>query len=225
VSAASNGLHHSVPRGCVRDGTSLSPQKRPAMTIWLSPRGRARHDTRIKALLTPGDRMAATNIAVVAIRPAPRLISGAVPERDFDLVATTWIARNAEAVIDFWNGTLSTVEFVQRMKKLASKAGSPVGDGYRYAPPILPGDGGVGWVDPRGYPSIECQRKPMRCSTRPGLPHPPNSACAHASRIASASMPYSRYRSGMSPLWPKWSGPSGTTRWPRTEPNHACVAG
>jgi hypothetical protein len=63
--------------------------------------------------------MDATNTAVVAIRPAPRLISGALAARDFDLV-TNWIARNTEALIDYWNGTLSTVELVQRMVKLAS---------------------------------------------------------------------------------------------------------
>ena len=89
------------------------------MTIWISPRGRARHDARIKVCLTPGDRMDATNTAVVAIRPEPRLISGALPARDFDRVAN-WIARNAEALIGYWNGTLSTVEFVQRMERLGA---------------------------------------------------------------------------------------------------------
>jgi hypothetical protein len=88
------------------------------MTIWVSPRGRARHDARIKVCLTPGDRMDATNTAVVAIRSAPRLVSGALPAREFDLVSA-WVARNAEALIDYWNGTLSTVEFVQRMQRLA----------------------------------------------------------------------------------------------------------
>ncbi len=88
------------------------------MTIWVSPRGRARHDARIKVCLTPGDRMDAGNTAVVAIRPRPRLISGELTARDFELVAG-WIARNAEALIDYWNGTLSTVEFAQRMEKLA----------------------------------------------------------------------------------------------------------
>jgi hypothetical protein len=87
------------------------------MTIWVSPRGRARHDARIKVCLTPGDRMDLTNTAVVAIRPMPRLISGALPARDFDRVAS-WIVRNTEALLDYWNGTLSTVEFVQRMESL-----------------------------------------------------------------------------------------------------------
>jgi hypothetical protein len=30
-----------------------------------------------------------------------------------------WSARNTDALIDYWNGTLSTVEFVQRMEVLA----------------------------------------------------------------------------------------------------------
>jgi hypothetical protein len=61
--------------------------------------------------------MDARNTAVVAIRPGPRLISGALSARDFDLVAR-WIAHNTGALIDYWNGTLSTVEFVRRMVKL-----------------------------------------------------------------------------------------------------------
>ena len=88
------------------------------MTIWVSPRGRARYDARIKVCLTPGDRMDASNTAVVAIRPRPRLVSGALTARDFDVVAS-WMARNAEALVDYWNGTLSTVEFARRMEKLA----------------------------------------------------------------------------------------------------------
>jgi hypothetical protein len=47
----------------------------------------------------------------------PRLISGALSTRDFDPVAR-WIARNAEALIDYWNGTLSAVEFVRCMVEL-----------------------------------------------------------------------------------------------------------
>ena len=37
--------------------------------------------------------------------------------------------------------------------------------------------------------------------------------------------PVLRYRSGISPLCPNRSGPSGTTRCPRTAPSQACVAG
>ena len=38
------------------------------MTVWASPRGRARHDARIKVCRTRGDKMDPSNTAVVAIR-------------------------------------------------------------------------------------------------------------------------------------------------------------
>ena len=88
------------------------------MTLWVSPRGRARHDARIKVCMTHGDRMDASNTAVVAIRPAPRLLTGALPPRDFALVAK-WIDGNKAALIGYWDGTLSTVEFVKRMHPLS----------------------------------------------------------------------------------------------------------
>lgn len=89
------------------------------MTIWVSPKGRARHDARIKVCLTPGDRMDAGHTAVVAVRPEPRLVSGALPARDFAPVAR-WVRINAEALIDYWDGTLSTVELVHRLRRLGA---------------------------------------------------------------------------------------------------------
>ena len=46
------------------------------MTVWVSPRGRARHDARIMVCRTRGDRMDPANTAVVAIRPLPRVVHG-----------------------------------------------------------------------------------------------------------------------------------------------------
>ena len=48
------------------------------MTIWVSPRGRARHDVRVKVCTTHGDRMDPENTAVVGVRPEPRLVEGPV---------------------------------------------------------------------------------------------------------------------------------------------------
>src|SRR5581483_4007103 len=45
------------------------------MTVWVSPRGRARHDARIKVSLNPR-KMDIGHTAVVGIRPQPRLIEG-----------------------------------------------------------------------------------------------------------------------------------------------------
>ena len=89
------------------------------MTVWVIPKGRARHDARIKVCLTPGDRMDAGNTTVVDVRPEPRLVSGALPARDFAPVAR-WVRVNTEALIDYWEGTLSTVELVHRLRRLSA---------------------------------------------------------------------------------------------------------
>jgi hypothetical protein len=87
------------------------------MTVWASPRGRARHDVRLKVCRTPGNNMDPTNLAVVAIRPTPRVIHGPLPQSDFAPVAE-WITLNKDALIDYWNGTLSTFELVARLRRL-----------------------------------------------------------------------------------------------------------
>ncbi len=86
------------------------------LAVWVSPRGRARHDARIKVSLTPG-RMDIGHTAVVGIRPRPRLIEGELQPVDFDLVSR-WIGMNEEALIDFWNETIDSVELGARLKKI-----------------------------------------------------------------------------------------------------------
>jgi len=92
------------------------------MTVWASPRANARHDARIKVCRTPGDNMDPTNLAVVAIRPAPHVVHGPLAQRDFAPVAE-WIALNEDALIGFWNGTLGTIEFVARLRRLGHAPG------------------------------------------------------------------------------------------------------
>jgi hypothetical protein len=87
------------------------------MTVWVSPRGRARHDARIKVCLAPGPRMDVTNTAVVGLRPRPRLIKGKLPAHELDLVAQ-WITLNEAVLLDFWNGAIDTVELGGRLRKL-----------------------------------------------------------------------------------------------------------
>ena len=41
------------------------------MTVWLSPRGNAGHDVRVKVNMTHGDQINIANTAVVGVRPNP----------------------------------------------------------------------------------------------------------------------------------------------------------
>lgn len=87
------------------------------MTVWVSPRGHARHDARVKVCRVHGDRMIADDTAVMSIRSEPRLVHGDLPPEDERAVAR-WIAANAEALIGYWDGQLSTLEFASRLQRV-----------------------------------------------------------------------------------------------------------
>ena len=89
------------------------------MTVWVSLRGNARHDVRIKVNMAHGDRMSIDNRAVVGVRPAPHLIAGQLSSDDERAVAN-WIALNSDAIVSYWNGDLDTVELVQRLKPVSA---------------------------------------------------------------------------------------------------------
>jgi len=86
------------------------------MTVWVSPRGRARHVARIRVSLSPG-RMDIGNTAVVGIRPRPRLIEGNLSSAELELVSQ-WIKLNEAALMDFWNETIDSVELGGRLQKI-----------------------------------------------------------------------------------------------------------
>src|SRR5438067_1777754 len=79
------------------------------MTVWLGPRGNARHDVRIKVNTTHGNQMTVDNTAVVGIRPAPHVVAGRLSTADEQAVFA-WIALNSPAIIAYWDGTIDTAE-------------------------------------------------------------------------------------------------------------------
>jgi hypothetical protein len=64
----------------------------PPMTVWVSPRGGARHDVRVKVNMAHGNQMSASNTAVVGVRPAPWLIEGRLDRQDQHAVFA-WVSR------------------------------------------------------------------------------------------------------------------------------------
>ena len=86
------------------------------MTVWVSPRGRARHYARIKVCLVHGDRMVVDDTAVVAIAPEPRVVAGELSAADREQVFA-WVRLNAEALRDFWEDG-DAFRFLPRLRKL-----------------------------------------------------------------------------------------------------------
>ena len=65
--------------------------------------------------------MDGTNLAVVAIRPVPRVVHGPLAQSDFAPVAE-WITLNEAALIGFWDGKLGTIEFASSLRRLGDTA-------------------------------------------------------------------------------------------------------
>jgi hypothetical protein len=87
------------------------------MVVWVSERGHARHDVRIKVSESHGTRMLPGRLATVAVRAQPRLVAGNLSPADLDLVSQ-WIVRNEVALVDYWDYHISTVELVRRLQRL-----------------------------------------------------------------------------------------------------------
>ena len=87
------------------------------VTVWVSPRGRARHPARVKVCRVAGNRMVPSNTAVVSIGAVPAVIAGALPARYFEPVAR-WIASNREPLLEYWAGTIGTGALLRKLKRV-----------------------------------------------------------------------------------------------------------
>ena len=87
------------------------------MTVWVSARGRARHDVRIKVNIAHGNQMSADNTAVVSVRPSPHLIAGRLSADDVRAVYS-WVRLNSETIVAYWDGNIDTVQLAQTLKPL-----------------------------------------------------------------------------------------------------------
>jgi hypothetical protein len=89
------------------------------MTVWVSPRGNARHDVRVKVNMTHGNQMTVSNTAVVGVRPTPHIIAGQLPPDDQRAVLE-WVSLNADALVAYWEGRIDTVQLGEALKRIPS---------------------------------------------------------------------------------------------------------
>jgi hypothetical protein len=86
------------------------------MVVWVSERGHARHDVRIKVAMTNGPKIDPTFTATVGVRPQPSLIAGYLQPLDLRAVER-WIVLNEAVIVDYWNSAISTAEMLQRIQR------------------------------------------------------------------------------------------------------------
>ena len=87
------------------------------MVVWVSERGNARHDARVKVALQHGDRINPSDTAVFGVRPTPGLISGYLSTAD-QRALSDWITLNEAAIVEYWDGVIDTGELLQRLKRV-----------------------------------------------------------------------------------------------------------
>jgi hypothetical protein len=89
------------------------------MIVWISERGRARQDARVKISLVHGRRVRPDRTASVSVRPTVDIVAGPqLDGRDLELVRQ-WIEPNRDTLIAYWNGDLLTDEVIARLKPVA----------------------------------------------------------------------------------------------------------
>jgi hypothetical protein len=83
------------------------------MTVWVSPRGNAHHDVRVRVNITNGDdQIDIADTAVVVVRPTPCVIAGQLSPASAQAVFQ-WISLNTDALVAYGGrhgGALSDVE-------------------------------------------------------------------------------------------------------------------
>jgi hypothetical protein len=77
--------------------------------VFISQKGGARHDVRIKLARAP--KVRPSEMITVAVRPVPRIIRGSVTARDFELVKK-WLELNRDVLVGYWNGDIEYTEDV-----------------------------------------------------------------------------------------------------------------
>jgi hypothetical protein len=92
--------------------------------VFMSQRGGAGHDVRVKVAHTP--RVRPSEMVTVALRPPVRVIRGRLEPHDLDLLRR-WIEINAQVIIDYWNGIIEyTEDALNALSRLGTESvGSP----------------------------------------------------------------------------------------------------
>jgi hypothetical protein len=84
--------------------------------VFISQRGGARHDVRIKLARSP--RVRSSEMITVSLRPTPRVLRGRLDTREFALIQE-WLDLNADVLVDYWNGVIEyTEDVMDALKKL-----------------------------------------------------------------------------------------------------------
>ena len=86
--------------------------------VWISSRGGAKHDVRVK--IAPGPKARLEEMVTVGLRPEVHVVEGTLSARDLALVGQ-WIEMNRETLLRYWEEEIDTVDALQQLKIVVSE--------------------------------------------------------------------------------------------------------
>ena len=83
--------------------------------VWISVRGGARHDVRVK--VAPGPKAQSSDMVSVGLRPDVHVVEGTIDGPDLELLIQ-WIELNRDALVRYWNEEIDTVDVVSAIRAI-----------------------------------------------------------------------------------------------------------
>ncbi len=84
--------------------------------VWISPKGNARHDVRVKVSRSP--KAVPSEMVSVAIRPNVHVVEGRMSASDLKLL-NRWVELNRDVLVRYWDGDIeSTKEAINLIRPI-----------------------------------------------------------------------------------------------------------
>ncbi len=84
--------------------------------VWISYKGGAQHDVRVK--VSPGPKTLPSEMASVAVRPEIRVMQGELSPGDLALLSR-WIEINRDTLLKYWDGDIDTKDAIDAIRPIS----------------------------------------------------------------------------------------------------------
>jgi hypothetical protein len=91
--------------------------------VWISPKGYARHDVRVK--VSRSHQVKRGEFITVSVRPEVKVLRGELTSTELELLRE-WIDLNREVLVRFWEGDIQdTLDVLAKLRSLEKGNGKP----------------------------------------------------------------------------------------------------